>query len=309
MYKVLIADKIPDSALELFQSDKKYQIDTKIGLTESELVNNIPDYHAIIVRSTTKLTSTVLDAAINLKVIGRAGTGLDNVDTVSAQKHGITVFNTPGSNALAVAELTIGMIFCIARNLYPAFSSLKSQKWDKSKINGVEISGKTLGLVGFGQIGQKVGELAAGLGMRILVYKKQPLQRSPGYEFEMISIDTLLKKSDFVSLHLPKTEQTFQLIGLNELKKMKPNAYLVNCARGGIVKEVDLLTALNSNLIAGAALDVFESEPPDDFKLIDHKNVIATPHIGGSTAEAQKRVGEDIVKSIMEYLETRYVFI
>ena len=194
-------------------------------------------------------------------------------------------------------------------NLYPAFGSLESQKWDKSKFLGSEIKGKTLGLIGFGQIGQKVGGMAAGLGMRILVFKKQSLQRSPGYEFEMISIDKLLEKSDFVSLHLPKTEKTSQLIGLDELKKMKPGAYLVNCARGGIVKENDLLTALNNNIIAGAALDVFEKEPPDDYGLINHNKVIATPHIGGSTIESQERVGEDIVKSVMEFLETKFVFI
>ncbi len=309
MYKVLVADKIPNSALELLRSDKKYDFDLKTGLTEPDLVKYIPEYHAIILRSATKLTSVVIDAAKNLKVIGRAGSGLDNIDTVSAEKRGIAVFNTPGSNSQAVAELSIGLIFCLARNLYPAFGSLESQKWDKSKFLGSEIKGKTLGLIGFGQIGQKVGGMAAGLGMRILVFKKQSLQRSPGYEFEMISIDKLLEKSDFVSLHLPKTEKTSQLIGLDELKKMKPGAYLVNCARGGIVKENDLLTALNNNMIAGAALDVFEKEPPDDYGLINHNKVIATPHIGGSTIESQERVGEDIVKSIMEFLETKFVFI
>jgi D-3-phosphoglycerate dehydrogenase len=309
MYKVLIADIIPECALDLLRSDKKYDVDINTGLSELELIKNIPNYHAIIVRSATKLSSPVLDEAHNLKVIGRAGSGLDNIDLDSAKKHGIAVFNTPGSNSQAVAELTIGLVFCLARSLYPAFYSLKSQQWDKSKFLGAEIKGKVLGIVGFGQIGQKVGEMAAGLGMRILVNKKQPLQRSPGYEFEMASIDKLLEKSDFISLHLPKTEKTSQMIGFKELQKMKSSAFLVNCARGGIVKEDDLLKALNRDIIAGAALDVFEKEPPDDYSLANHPKVIATPHIGGSTSESQDRVGEDIVKSLMEFLETKYVFI
>ena len=309
MYKVLIADKLPDSALELFRTDKRYHIDLNTGLSEPDLIKKIPEYHAIIVRSATTITSAILDVSKNLKVIGRAGTGLDNIDTVSANKHGIAVFNTPGSNSQSVAELTIGMIFCLARNLFKAYRSIKNQKWDKSEFLGNEINGKILGLIGFGQIGQKVGEMAAGLGMRILVYKRNPLQKSPGYEFEMVSMDKLLERSDFVSIHIPKTEQSSQLIGLEKLKIMKQDAYLVNCARGGIIKEEDLLVALNNGLIAGAALDVFEIEPPIDFGLINHEKVIASPHIGGSTAESQKRVGEDIVISIMEFLETKYVFI
>jgi D-3-phosphoglycerate dehydrogenase len=309
MYNILIADKLPDSALKLFRTNRKYHINLITGLSESDLIKKIPAYHAIIVRSTTIITSSILDVAKNLKVIGRAGTGLDNIDTSSAKKHGIAVFNSPGSNSQAVAELTIGMIFCLARNLFKAYSSVKNQKWDKSEFLGCEIGGKTIGLIGFGQIGQKVGALASGLGMKILVYKRNPLQKSPGYEFELVSLDKLLERSDFVSFHIPKTEQTSNLVGLDKLKIMKKEAYLVNCARGGIVNEDDLLIALNHDLIAGAGLDVFESEPLIDFRLINHDKVIASPHIGGSTEESQKRVGEDIVISIMEFLETKYVFI
>jgi len=309
MYKILITDNLPDSALELITADSNYHIDLNTGLSEQDLIKKIPAYHAVIVRSATKITSAVIDSAKNLKVIGRAGTGLDNIDTISAKKHGIAVFNTPGSNSQAVAELTIGMIFCLARNLYSAYNSIKNQRWNKSKLLGSEINGKILGLIGFGEIGQRVGKMAAGLGMRILVNKRNPLNKSPGYEFELVSIDKLLEKSDFVSFHIPKTEQTSQLIGLAELKIMKPEAYLVNCARGGIIKEDDLLLALNKGLIAGVALDVFENEPPTDFRLINHDKVIASPHIGGSTVESQNRVGEDIVTSIMKYLEKKYVFI
>jgi D-3-phosphoglycerate dehydrogenase len=309
MYKVLLADKISDSAVDIINSDEKYETTIKTGLTERDLVKIIPEYHAIVVRSATQITPAVINASKNLKVIGRAGSGLDNIDMDAAKKRGIAVFNTPGSNAQAVAELTIGLIFSLARNLYPAFSSLKTHKWDKSNYLGFEIKGKTIGLIGFGQIGLKVGEMAAGLGMRILVFKNQPIQKSPGFEFEMTSLDKLLEKSDYVSLHLPKSEKTSRLIGINELKKMKSGAFLVNCSRGGIVKEDDLLAALNENIIAGAALDVFEKEPPSDFRLIDHPKVITTPHIGGSTIESQERVGVDIIKSIMEYLETKYVFL
>jgi D-3-phosphoglycerate dehydrogenase len=309
MYKVLISDKIPDSAVKLLHDTNKYAIDICTSLTEQDLINKISAYHAIIIRSATKLTSVILDSAKNLKVIGRAGSGLDNIDVSAAKNLGIAVFNTPGSNSQAVAELTLALIFCLSRNLYSAFDSLKNNKWNKSMFVGAEINGKALGLIGFGQIGQKVGAMASGLGMRILVHKKQPLQRSPGYEFEMQSIDELLKKSDFISLHLPKTEQTTQMFGRDAFIRMKPTAYLINCARGGIINEDDLLKALNENRIAGAALDVFEKEPPYDYKLIKHPNVIATPHLGGSTVESQERVGEDIVKSVMEYLETNYVFL
>jgi D-3-phosphoglycerate dehydrogenase len=309
MYKVLIADKIPESALDLIKSNDKFAFKTENGLSEPELILQISEYHAIIVRSATKITSEVINAGKDLKVIGRAGSGLDNIDLNSAKKRGIEVFNTPDSNSQSVAELTISSIFNLSRNLFHAYNSLKNKQWNKSHFLGSEIRGKTLGIVGFGNIGQKVGEMAAALGMNILVFKKHTLQRSPGYEFEMTDIDTLLVKSDFVSLHLPKTEQTTQLIGLTELEKMKHSAFLINCARGGIVSEHDLLKALNNNIISGAALDVFQSEPPVNFDIIEHPKVIATPHIGGATFESQKRVGEDIVVSVMDYLEKKYVFI
>jgi D-3-phosphoglycerate dehydrogenase len=309
MYKILIADKITDSALELLQSNKKYEFELKNGLSEQELVQLIPEYHAIIVRSATKINSKVLDVAENLKVIGRAGSGLDNIDVPYAKQRGIAVFNTPGSNSQAVAELTISFIFCLIRSLYHAIDSLKNRQWNKSEFLGIETKGKTLGLIGFGQIGQKVGKMAAGLGLKILVHKRQPLLRSPGYEFEMVDLDKLLTKSDIISLHIPKTEQTTQLFGLKELRQMKPSAYLINCARGGIVSEKDLLYALDNEIIAGAALDVFESEPPTSYELIEHPRIVATPHIGGATAESQERVGLDIIQAVMEFLETKYVFI
>jgi len=174
---------------------------------------------------------------------------------------------------------------------------------------GTELAGKIAGLIGFGQIGQKVGKIASALGMRVLIYKSSPVTRSPGYEFELVDLNTLLAKSDYVSLHIPKTDQTHNLVARDTFEQMKKSAYLINCARGGIVNETDLLNALNKDLIAGAALDVYEDEPPEKFDLIDHPNVIATPHIGASTHESQERVGQDIVHTVMNFLETKYLFI
>ncbi len=309
MYKVLVADKLADSAIEHLNSRENFIVDVKTGLSEDELVAIIAEYHAIFVRSATKVTSSILDAAEHLKVIGRAGSGLDNIDVKHAQSKGITVFNTPGSNSQAVAELAIGLIFASSRRLYHAVDSLKAEHWEKATLIGSEVKGKTLGLIGFGPIGQKVGEMAAGSGMRIIVHKKQPLTHSPGYEFEMVSLETLYTKSDYISLHIPKDEHTADLISLEEIKKMKPTAFLINCARGGIINEQDLLYALQNDLIAGAALDVYKNEPPMEFDLINHDKIIATPHIGGSTYESQERVGIDIVDLIVDFLETKYVFI
>ena len=309
MYNLLIADKLADSALGYLNSKNNFNIDIKTGLSEKQLIAEISDYHAIIVRSATKVTAAIIDAAEHLKVIGRAGSGLDNIDVKYAQSKGIAVFNTPGSNSQAVAELTIGLIFSLSRQLYHAVDSIKRKRWEKSTLIGSEVKGKTLGLIGFGQIGQKVGEMAAGIGMRILVNKNQPVTRSPGYEFEMVSIETLYSKSDYISIHIPLNKQTTNLISLNEIKKMKPTAYLINCSRGGIVNEKDLLYAIENDLIAGAALDVFSKEPPVEFKLINQHRIIATPHIGGSTHESQQRVGIDIIDLVTDFLETKYVFI
>jgi len=308
MYKILIADRIPESAVDLLRSNQKYEVHEYFQMDKSELIREIVFYHAIIVRSATKITREVINAAVNLKAIGRAGSGLDNIDVDYAATKGISVFNTPGSNARAVAELTIALIFALARHLYPAISSMKEKRWEKTSFSGQEIGGKTIGLIGFGQIGQKVGQIAAGLQMQILVYKTRPVIKSPAYPYELVSLDELLSKSDYVSLHVPRNEQTNNLITLTALQKMKNTACLINTARGSIVNEKDLLTALNNGIIAGAGLDVFEHEPPQVHTLTDHQRVIATPHIGGSTSESQERVGHDIVQAVMKHLETNYLF-
>jgi len=309
MYKVLITDELPASALELIQAKKEYDVRVITDIPAGKLIELIGNYHALIVRSKTRVNQSVIEAGKNLKVIGRAGTGLDNIDLEAARAKGIDILNTPGSNSDAVAELTIGMCFTLARKIYMAVNSLKSHQWLKSELTGTEIAGKTMGLIGFGTIGQKVGRMTAALGMRVMVYKTSPIQKSPGYEFELVPIDELLQKSDYLSLHVPKNAQTLNMITYRQLTMMKPTAFLVNCARGGIIRESDLLKALNENIIAGAALDVFEHEPPASYELIDHERVLASPHIGAATRESQERVGQDIIKAVMHVLETKYLFI
>ena len=309
MYKILISDKLPGSAIQILQDASNYEVILAYDKTQEELQNLIPGYHALIIRSATVVNKELIDHAANLKVIGRAGSGLDNIDVSYAREKGIEVLNTPGSNSRAVAELTIALMFDLSRNLYEAIHSLKEERWEKSKFQGGEVLGKTIGLLGFGRIGTQVGRMAAGLGLDVLVYKSSPMTKSPGFSFELVEMDELLTRSDYISLHLPKTDATNNLIRLQELKKMKRTAYLINCARGGIVNENDLLSALNQNLIAGCALDVFSSEPVKDFQLIRHPKVIATPHIGAATHESQQRVGLDIVDSVMKFLEKNFLFI
>jgi D-3-phosphoglycerate dehydrogenase len=309
MYKILICDQLPEVALDTFRADSKYEINLEYDLNQRDLAKNITPYHALIVRSATTVDQSIIDAGENLKVIGRAGSGLDNIDVAYARKKGIAVYNTPGSNSQAVAELTIGLLLSLSRNLYRASAGLKSGRWEKSMLKGHEISGKTLGLIGFGQIGQKVGMMATGLNMNILVYKTKPVMRSPGFEFEIVQLKTLLKKSDYVSLHVPLNEQSKNMIGTKELQLMQPHAYIINCSRGGIVNEGDLLQALENDIISGAGIDVYDKEPPLDFALINHPKTITTPHIGAATVESQERVGQDIAMAIMNYLEENYLFL
>ena len=309
MYKVLITDKLPESALSLIQGKNGYDVQVMTTISPEDLIPTIEPFHALVIRSRTKVDRKLLESAKNLKVIGRAGTGLDNVDTKAAREKGIDVLNTPGSNSDAVAELTIGLCFMLARNLYRAISSLKAHEWLKTELIGTEIAGKTIGLIGFGSIGRRVGLRASALGMRVLSYKPSPIHKSPGYEFELVPLEELLSKSDYVSLHVPKNPDTANMITYRHLSMMKPSAYLINTARGGIVSETDLLKALNENRLAGAALDVFDTEPPAGSGLIDHPKVIASPHIGAATAESQERVSHDIIKAVMNLLETKYLFI
>jgi len=307
MYKILVCDHLSQTALNILEEAPDVEYNQHAGLSEDELVKEVTDYNAIIVRSATKISKKIIDNAENLKVIGRAGSGLENIDQNNAAKKGIRVINTPGSNAPAVAELTIGFMFNLARKISLANISMKDGRWAKSEINGIELAGKKLGIIGCGKIGKNVAHIASVLNMDLLIYNQSTVDME-SVKFEQVQLDRLLKESDFVTIHLPKDNKTKGLISKKELKKMKAGSFIINAARGGIIIEKDLLEALNKRVIAGAALDVFENEPDFNQELVTHPNVIATPHIGAASIESQERVGVIIVDQILEYLRSKYIF-
>ena len=304
-YKVLISDKIEEACTDIFDR-RGLAYDVKTGLSPEELEQIIGAYDAQVVRSATKVTASVLTKgkAGNLKIVARAGAGLDNIDTEAAASLGIKVVNTPGLNANAVAELTISYCFILARRLSEAAAGVKSGLWEKKSLTGSEIMGKTLGLVGFGHIGRLVAQKAHGLGMKVIAYDPvvpadiiQKFGAYPG------TIDTVFKEGDFVSLHLPQEKDTLNIINEKVLKKFKKSAFLINCARGGLVDENALYDALATGEIAGAAADVFQKEPPQDNPLLKLPNFVASPHIGASTIEAQLGVAKKAAELVAEYLE------
>lgn len=308
MYKILVCDPLSQTAIRILEDAPDVEFTQLPGLSEAELSEKIAVYNAIIVRSATKVTDKIINNAENLKVIGRAGSGLDNIDQESALKKGIKILNTPGTNAPAVAELTIGLMFGLARKIPFAHNSMLDGKWAKKEFMGIEIAGKKLGIVGCGKIGKHVARMAAALGMEIVVYNQSPVEIDD-VKFEQVSLDKLLQVSDFITFHIPKTETTTGLITKKEFKKMKPGVYVLNTARAGIVIEKDLIDALNNGIVAGAALDVFENEPEFDKNLVQNPKVIATPHIGAASMQSQERVGVIIVDQILEYLRSKYIFL
>ncbi len=297
--RVLICDPISEVGIEILQKDA--DVDIKIGLRPEELMTVISGYEAVIVRSATRLNANVIERAQQLKIIGRAGAGLDNIDVVAAQNHGIKVVNCPDANTQAVAEHTLALMLALARRLPRADLSLKAGKWEKHKLVGTGLAGKTLGIIGFGRVGREVAVRAQAFGMKILVNQRRP---TPELYLEMgveaVDLNDLLKEADFVTLHVPSKPETQKMIGAGQLALMKPTAYLINTARGGIVDEAALLTVLDSQQIAGAALDVFVKEPATDNALAQHERVIATPHIGSSTADAQLLAAATVAQQIVE---------
>ncbi len=303
MTRVLIADPIARAGVEILQEHADVVVDDKI--TTDALLIAVPDYHALIVRSRTKVIAPIIEAGTRLRVIGRAGVGLDNIDIETAQRRGIVVVNSPTSTSASVAEHTIGLMFALARLIPHADASLKRGEWLKNKLLGVELSGKTLGIIGLGNIGAPVAQRARGLGMRVLAWTprwRRPRAEKAGARLAA-SLAELLAQSDFISLHLPLTPETRGLIGAAEIAKMKPSARLVNTARGGIVDELALLAALDQNQIAGAALDVFETEPPPNHALLQHPRVVVTPHIGAMTEEAQARAAVEVAEQVVKILK------
>ena len=299
---ILISDKTHPTCAEKFKA-AGFQVNEKPGLSHEERLAIIPKYQGLVIRSATKVTADLLAAASELKVVGRAGAGLDNVDIPAATAKGVVVMNTPGQNSNAAAELVLTMVFALSRHLYRACDSLKACRWEKKSLQGREVMGKTLGVVGYGNIGRIVGELGRGVKMDVLAY--DPFlsdDRIRELGAEAASLEEILARSDFVTLHVPKTAETTKLFNQDTLEKMKDGAYLINCARGGIVDEDDLYEALKSGKLGGAALDVFASEPPGEHRLLELENFICTPHLGASTLEAQINVAVAVAEQMIAYL-------
>ena len=307
--KVLISDNLaPVGAQILLEGGLEVDINT--GLAPEELKRIIPEYEGLVIRSATKVTAEIIEAATNLKVVGRAGIGLDNVDVAAASKHGIVVMNAPDGNATTAAEHAIAMMVSLARNIPQATASMKEGKWEKKKFMGRELTGKTLGIIGIGRIGSIVADRAQGLKMKVIAYDPhmpEELVRKSGVE--LTTIDEVCRKSDFISVHVPMTKDTKHLISTAQFKSMKKDAMFIDCARGGVVDEAALYEALTTGEIAGAALDVFEVEPTtrENCPLLGLDNFISTPHLGASTSEAQENVAVAIAKQISEYLRTGVV--
>ncbi len=300
MKKVLISDGLNKEALEKLKEIKTLEVTVKTGMDEAALIQTIPDFNAIVVRSATKVTRKVIEAAKSLELIIRAGIGLDNIDKVAAQEKGIKVANTPAATSISVAEHTFGMMLAAVRKHGQANLSMKAHKWEKKVLEGTELYQKTLGLIGLGRIGTEVAKRAIAFGMSVVAFDVVPIKTD--LPIKQVSLDELLAQADVISLHIPLTDQSRHMISDAQFAKMKNGVILVNASRGGTVDEKALLAALNSGKVRAAALDVFEKEPPEDFSLIDHPNVIALPHIGASAEEGQTRAGMEVVKILKEKL-------
>jgi D-3-phosphoglycerate dehydrogenase / 2-oxoglutarate reductase len=301
-YQILITDGLDERGQSILRAAAN--VDYHEKLSADDLLNIIADYDALIVRGQTRVTPAMIEAAFRLKVIGRSGVGVDNIDLEAAKKHNIAVVNAPTSTTIAVAELTLGLLLALAREIPRADVTMKQGQWSKKEFEGVELNGKTLGIIGYGRIGIEVGKRAAAFGMNVIVYdpnvSEDELLHS---DAEPVSIQDLFAWSDFISLHLPLNVHTRDLVGPLAFSQMKDGVRIVCAARGGIIDEAALLNALKSGKVAGAALDVFEKEPPGLTELVSHPCVIATPHIGAQTAEAQSRAAEDIANEVLAALQ------
>jgi D-3-phosphoglycerate dehydrogenase len=304
MPKVLIADKLSAAALAIFK-ERGIGADVKVGLTKDELLKVAGEYDGIAVRSATKITADVIKAARNLKVVGRAGIGVDNIDVPAATAAGVIVMNTPHGNSITTAEHAIALMMALARELPAANASTQAGKWEKNRFMGTELTGKTLGLVGAGNIGSIVADRARGLKMKVIAYDPYlSPERAADLGIEKVELNDLLTRADFVSLHTPLTNETRNIVSADAINRMKKGARLINCARGGLVDEHALRAALESGHLAGAALDVFEEEPAKSNILFGNEKVIATPHLGASTMEAQENVALQVAEQISDYLLT-----
>ncbi len=300
--KVLVSDNISPKGVEILKKSG-LEVDVRTGMKPEELKACIGEYSGLVIRSATKVTAEIIEAAKSLKVIGRAGSGLDNVDKVAASKKGIVVMNTPGGNTVTTAEHSIAMLFAVARMIPQATASMKAGKWEKKKFMGVELFNKTLGIIGLGAIGSQVAKKAQGLEMNVVAY--DPFlneEKAQAMGIRKGSLDEIFSESDFITIHSPLTPETKGLINAANIAKMKNGVRIINCARGGIINETDLYEAMKSGKVAAAALDVFEKEPPENNPLLTLDNLICSPHLGASTEEAQENVALAVAEQIADYL-------
>ena len=301
--KILISDKMSNKVEDVLNS-KSIEYDIKTGLEPDELKSIIDDYDGILIRSATKLTADILENCSNLKVIGRAGVGVDNVDLDVATQNKILVMNTPLGNLEATAELTVGLMFSLYRHIHNANTSTHEGKWEKAKFMGTELKGKTLGIVGFGNIGQRVVEICKVIGMQILTNSNSASDEVlNSFGAKKVSTEELLSSSDVLSLHTKLNDQTKNMLNKESIATMKSSSVIINCARGGLINESDLKDALNNDVIAGAAIDVYETEPATENVMFGAKNLLLTPHLGASSKEAQSNVAIDVANQVADFLK------
>ena len=302
--KVLVCDPIHEDGIKILK-DAGFDVDISPEISYEELKGKVRDYDVLVVRSRTKVTREIIEAGEKLKVVGRAGAGIDNIDVEAAKEKGVKVLNTPEAPAIAVAELTIGLLLSLARQIPRADSSMKEGRWAKKEFRGWQLNGKTFGVIGLGHIGEKVARLAKAFGMKILITKRTPPPPEilKELEAEFVPLDELLRRSDIVSLHVPLTPQTHHMIGEREIQLMKDGAFIINTSRGAVIDEKALFKALKSGKLGGAALDVYEVEPPEDYSLMKLPNVVCTPHIGAQTVEAQRAAATLLAQKIVNELK------
>jgi D-3-phosphoglycerate dehydrogenase len=301
--KIVVADDLPDSALELLRSEAGWQVDAKAGRSPGELAAALADADALMVRSATKVTAAVLAAAPRLRIVARAGTGVDNVDVAAASGRGILVVNAPGANSISVAEHAWALLLALARSVPAADHAMKDGKWEKKRFLGTEVRGKTLGIAGLGRIGQEVAQRARAFGMRVVAHDPFISREiAEGLGVELLSLDEVCRAADFLSLHLPSTAETRHLLNADRLARLKPGVRIINTARGELIDEAALKEAIEQGIVAAAGLDVFEKEPPADWALAKLPQVVATPHIAASTEEAQELVGLDTAAAVRDFL-------
>lgn len=302
MYKILVADRLPAEILAKYDKTKDISVVNKSGISMNDLIKELPEYDGLIVRSRTKVRADLLAVAKNLKVIGRAGAGVDNIDTVEATKRGIIVMNTPGGNTMAATEHTIAMMLSGLRNISKANASMIKGEWNRKAFLGHEIYQKTIGVIGLGKIGREVATRLKAFGAKIIGY--DPILTSDAAArigVKLVDLNDIFEKADIITMHVPKMAETMNMINTETINKCKDGVVFINCARGGIINEADLLDALERGKVGMAAVDVWSSEPPADFKLAQHPRVLSTPHLGASTQEAQEKVAEQIMEQMLDF--------